>query len=255
MFMFKALSSFITGPQRADSISEVEPPLYDPVYTPLISCSAFSDISFFAEISELQETPRDRVRAMFTATEAIFWIVSQHRQLDEHLRYTGILLVGKMARQCYSFLSLSIKAQPEPGTTENQLQKSFQQWHVLVSEYLTLYHHVDYCLQPLYDIQCDDRLYYDATYQSRRLGYGEIELLLDRAYTLILYNGRRQVRASFPTPSDLACSSHEGARRRRVRRLLSDANIEAPPRPFLETRVGIHKTEAYMQRRCPECRT
>jgi hypothetical protein len=253
MFRLKALMSIIRDPQGVNKIPEVDPPLYYKDYMPLVSCSAFSDILFFAEMSKLQETSQERVRAMFTATEAVFWVVSQHGELDKHLRNNGILLLGKMTRQCYGVLRLSMQPQPDSWTTECQLQQSFQQWHALLSEYLALYHDVDYYIKPLYDIECNDRLYYNATHQIRSLGYGEIELLLDRAYMLVLYGGRRQVQAGFPTPSDLACSFHEGARRRRVRRLLNDAEIKTPPWPFLKTRVGMHKTEAYMQRRCPEC--
>jgi hypothetical protein len=200
------------------------------------SYSAFSDILFFAGISEAQKTPTDRIKAMFTATEAIFWLVSQHPQLDERISCRCIRVLGSLAKECYMFLTISTDDELARGEWHHKLHQSFRRWQVFLSEYLAICHSIDNQLQPLRYIGCDNITFYKTIQILHQEGCGEIEIFLDRTYTLVLYGDIKEARAGFPIPSDLACSMHEGKRRRRVRRLLNDAGATVPPWPNLEDR-------------------
>jgi hypothetical protein len=212
------------------------------------SFSAFADISFFAQLSDKQRAPQDRLKAMFTATEAVFWLVSQHPRIDNSPAGRDVYcILGSLAKECYSFMKISADDELARGEWNYKLHESFRRWQMFLYRFLSFCHSIDKTLQPLRKIQCCTTMVYNTLKSLHKDGLAEMELVLDRAHTLVLY-GDKEARAGFPVPENIACSVHEGARRRRVRQLLNSAGFEAPE---WEALVVLNHTSS--QESCLEC--
>jgi hypothetical protein len=234
----------------ASSVEEIPPSYNDALLTGGCSSSgsfsAFADIAFFAQLSDNQKAPHDRLKAMFTATEAVFWLVSQHPQINNSLARKGVhRILGGLAKECYSFMKISADDELARGEWNYKLHKSFRRWQMFLCRFLSFCHSIDKTLRPLRKIQCCTTKVYNTLQSLHEDGLAEMELVLDRAHTLVLY-GDKEARAGFPVPENIACTVHEGARRRRVRQLLNSAGFEAPEWEALV--VLSHSQES-----CPEC--
>jgi hypothetical protein len=202
----------------------------------LTTNSASSDIMHFLEIAREQTGHLERVKAMFTATEAVFWIMTSKASVESITPLAHVL--GAAAQYSYLYLrTYNIATQNEEldFKVSLQLQHLYDRWQMLLLEHPLLHVlSIDVC--PLRRLSCDRAKYRYMILSIQSLGYQTIELALDRSYASVLYGGQ-VARMGFPQSYEWTCPHQEGKRRRQIRRLLNDAGIEAPERQVLRASV------------------
>lgn len=216
----------------------MEPPSYDEARLTagcanLASISVSADIIHFFEISREQTGHLERLKAMFTATEAIFWMAAA-RQLDVNVSRQISPLLGALAQYSYLYLQVyqvSVLRDEHDARIDLELLRFFDKWQFLILEHPLLYN-MSVDVPPVRQIICDRATYHNIVRATQDLGFKTIELCLDRGFTTMLYGGPG-ARAGFPQPYEWICPYREGQRRRQIRRLLNDVEMEAPERPNL----------------------
>lgn len=248
--MYKSLGTTLYTHWEFWVLVAMEPPSYEEAIltggcATLGSVSASSDIVHFLDIARDQTHHLNRIKAMFTATEALFWVMTSTIIVEILAPISHVL--GAAAQYTYLYLqSYNIATQKEeldPRVTL-QLQQFFDKWQSLILQYPFLYAlSIDH--PPLCHLTCDREKHNVIIRSVQDLGYATIELVLDRNYASVLY-GARGARAGFPQSYEWTCPYREGKRRRQIHRLLNEAGIEAPDR---------HELPAVKRGWCVECRT
>jgi hypothetical protein len=222
----------------ADPFCPVEPPSYDEARLTagcanLASISASADIIHFLEIAREQTGHPERIKAMFTATEAIFWMAAS-RTLDVDVLRQISCLLGAIAQYSYLYLQVykvAVHQDRHNAQIDLQLLHFFDKWQFLILEH-PLPYKISIDVPPIRQITCDRARYENIVHMIQDQGFETIELGLDRHFVTMLYGGPG-ARAGFPKPYEWTCPYREGRRRRAIRRLLNDAEIKAPERPDL----------------------
>lgn len=218
------------APLLASSCSTLmDPPSYDEARltaggTNTGSISASFDIAHFLEIAREQIQPAARIKGMFTATEAVFWIATSAVTVEEL-----VPVVGGLAQYSYLYLHTYNVAKSEERDNEElhlRLQQLFDKWQRLILWSPQLYA-LSVDVPPLRQLTCDRARYYLLTHSVRDLGYTTLDLILDRTYVSELYGGL-EARVGFPRAYEYDCPLQEGQRRRHIRRLLNNAEMESP---------------------------
>ena len=202
------------------------------------------DILHFLEITREQTSHLDRVKGMFTATEAIFWMIASQPRDTDVLRQISPVL-GTISQYAYLYLQVYKVAPHEEELDARihlQLLHFFDKWESLILHHRYLYT-MSIGTPPLRYITYNRATYASIIRTTRDLGFSSLELGLDRGFTTLLYGGSG-ARAGFPQPPERNCRHREGQRRRQIRQLLNNAEIQAPDRPnLMPSRRGW----------CPDC--
>jgi hypothetical protein len=222
----------------ADPFCPVEPPSYDEARLTagcanLDSISASSDIIHFLDIARKQTGHPERIKAMFTATEAIFWVAASRLWEVDVLGHISRLL-GAIAQYSYIYLqvyNVAVYRSRHNAQIDLQLLRFFDKWQLFIMEH-PLLNKISIDVPPIRQITCDRARYENIIRMIQDQGFETIELGLDRQFITMLYGGPG-ARAGFPKPYEWTCPYREGSRRCVIRRLLKDAEIQAPERPDL----------------------